>query len=72
MNRQQHLVWAKERAIEIVNAGDLDEALTSMYSDFGKYPETVGHLGIQLGFMQQISGLLNTSCKVIKFINGFN
>jgi hypothetical protein len=38
-DRAEHLKWCKERALEYVEAGDLDQAVTSMGSDLGKHPE---------------------------------
>lgn len=37
--RAEHLAWCKERALEYVEAGDLDQAVTSMGSDLDKHPE---------------------------------
>jgi len=62
----------QKRSLEYVEIGDFPQALTSMYSDLGKHPETQGHAGIQLGFMHQMAGLLNTKETVGKFIQGFN
>ena len=39
MTREEHLKWCKERALEYVEAGDLDQAVNSMGSDLGKHPE---------------------------------
>lgn len=39
MNREEHLAWAKQRAIEYVDAGDLRNAVVSMGSDLRKYPD---------------------------------
>ena len=43
-----------------------------MASDLEKHPETSGHIGIQLGMMQLMSGFLNTPEKMRHYINGFN
>ena len=72
MERPEHLQWCKDRALEYVGTGDLDQALASMYSDLNKHEDTKGHPGIQLGFMQQMGGFLNTNDTVRKFIEGFN
>ncbi len=72
MNRQEHLVWAKQRALEYVKVGDVNNAWASMKSDLGKHPETEGHMGIQLGMMQLMSGHLSTPEAMRKFIEGFN
>ena len=37
--RAEHLAWCKERALEYLDAGDLENAVTSMGSDLGKHPE---------------------------------
>jgi len=72
MNRVEHMAWAKQRALEYVDAGDVNNALASMASDLGKHPETEGHAGIQLGMMQLMSGYLKTPEAMRKFIEGFN
>lgn len=72
MNREEHLQWAKNRALEYVKAGDLNNAWASMASDLGKHPELENHAGINLGMMMFMSGHLNTSQEMEKFINGFN
>lgn len=40
MTRDEHLAWAKQRALEYVDAGDLVNAVASMGSDLDKHPET--------------------------------
>lgn len=72
MTRSEHLQWCKDRALEYVDAGDLQQAFASMGSDLNKHPETAGHIGIQLGVGLMMIGDLNTSDKMRKFINGFN
>lgn len=39
MTRDEHLAWAKTRALEYFEAGDLAQAYTSMASDLSKHPE---------------------------------
>lgn len=39
MSRAEHLAWAKQRALEYVDAGDLKNAVASMGSDLGKHPD---------------------------------
>jgi Tfp pilus assembly protein PilF len=39
-DRAEHLAWAKQRALEYLDAGDIANAVTSMGSDLGKHPET--------------------------------
>ncbi len=42
MTRAEHLAWCKKRALEYVDAGELNNAITSMLSDMEKHPETKG------------------------------
>ena len=72
MDRQEHLAWCKERALEYVKLGKLDQALTSLYSDLGKHEGTAGHPGIGFVMMKQSAGFLTGSLEVKKFIEGFN
>jgi hypothetical protein len=58
--------------MEYVNRGDNVNALSSMASDLGKHAETAGHIGIQLGMMQMITGQLSTKEQMTNFIEGFN
>ena len=39
MTRAEHLAWAKQRALEYVDRGELAQAVTSMLSDLSKRPE---------------------------------
>lgn len=39
MTRDEHLAWAKKRALEYLDAGDVVQAVTSMGSDLDKHPE---------------------------------
>ena len=43
MTREEHLAWAKQRALEYVNAGDLINAVASMGSDMSKHESTAIH-----------------------------
>lgn len=72
MTRQEHLNWAKQRAIEYVDMGNPQDAYASLVSDLGKHPETENHAGIQLGMMQMVGGFLETPDAMRKFIEGFN
>lgn len=72
MDRDEHVAWCKKRALEYVNAGELDNAFASMGSDLNKHPETEGHPGIQLGMGLLMIGDLKTAETMRKFIEGFN
>jgi hypothetical protein len=73
MDRAEHLQWCKDRAIEILDTGDVNQAFTSMCSDVMKHPETEHHERTnQLGMMQLMMGLLSTPDKMRAWILGYN
>ncbi len=72
MNREEHLNWCKQRALEYLETGDTENALASMFSDLKKHPETQAHPAIELGIMLMFIQQLNTTEEVRKFIEGFN
>jgi hypothetical protein len=72
MNRTEHLNWAKQRALEHVEHGELFDAIASMASDLRKHPELANHVGLDLMIRLQLSGHLNTPERVRKIIEGFN
>ena len=69
---EEHVAWCKQRALEYVEKGDLNEAFASMASDLGKHPGTVNHAGIQLGLLLLVGGHLGSASEMQKFIEGFN
>lgn len=71
ITRQEHLEWAKGRALEYVEAGDLTNAFASIASDLNKHPETEKHVGVELGMMLLIAGQLGTPEEMREFIEGF-
>lgn len=72
MTRQEHLEWYKTRALEYVDKGNCQEAITSMISDLGRHDEIHGHAGIQLGMELIMMGQLSSPEEARKFIEGFN
>jgi hypothetical protein len=70
--RAEHLAWAKERALEYVDAGDINQAFTSLASDLSKHPDTQGHAAIELGFMEIFAGTISTPSQMRDFIEGCN
>lgn len=70
--RSEHLAQCKKTAKEYLEQGNVTQALTSMFSDLGKHPETANHIGIQLGMMQMMGGHLSTIDAAEHFIDGFN
>ncbi len=70
--RAEHLAWCKQRAREYCDRGDAMNALTSMFSDLEKHPETTGHKGSEIGLMLMINGGLREPSEARRFIDGFN
>jgi len=73
MTRAEHLAWAKARALELVDAGELEQAVASMISDLGKHEGTVMHgapasVVIALGIAEVDRG----AAAVRHWIEGFN
>ena len=72
MTRAEHLARCKQRALECIDAGDVQGAFASMVSDLNKHPDTAEHIGIQLGILQMMGGMLSSSQEMRRFIEGFN
>lgn len=70
--RIEHLAWAKARALEYVELGELRHALNSLISDLRKHPETESHIAIELGYKLWIIGDLQTAEQMREFINQSN
>lgn len=72
--RAKHLQWCKDRAIEILESGDLNEAFMSMASDLSGEPETADACRIlqSLGLPLLVGGHLDTPQRMREFILGFN
>ena len=70
--RANHVAWAKERALEFVDQGNLIDAMNSITSDLRKHPQTAGHAATELMTRLMFSGHLNTPAKMRNFIEGIN
>jgi hypothetical protein len=57
MTREEHLEWAKSRALAYLP--DWAQAMASFVSDLGKHKDTAGHAVIELMGMHALAGLLN-------------
>lgn len=69
--RAEHLQFCKDRAMEYVNAGDYQNAVTSMMSDLGKHPET--EKSVQTAMMLAPLVMMNPSrSEAERFVLGFN
>lgn len=76
MNRKDHLEWAKKRALQEVDRGNLTEAFASMSADLLKHEETAKLLSEGLGMkilsVGQHIAMLGTADDMRKWIDGFN
>lgn len=72
MNREQHLQWAKDRALEYVRRGELTNAYSSLRSDLSKHEELANHPGIGLGDRLFVGGHLRSEGQMRHWIEGFN
>lgn len=72
MTREQHLEWAKQRALEYADRGELVNAFASLGSDLNKHDGTRNHAGIKIGMELMMIGDLDTPYAMRKFILGFN
>jgi len=70
--REEHLAWCKQRALEYIDRGDIQNGITSMMSDMNKHEETRAPALDQLALMMLMSGNLNSVHEARKFINGYN
>lgn len=70
MTRAEHLAWAKQRALEYLDHGDLPNAVASMTSDLGKHPDLQLSMVLNtLGLMYAVNG---DAAGVRSWIEGFN
>ena len=72
MTRQEHLEWAKQRALDELTISNSAKAYTSFISDMVKHPELKDHSAIALGMLQLTAGFLDEPSKMKSFIEGFN
>jgi hypothetical protein len=72
MTRAEHLAWAKQRALEILDTGDIAQAWASMVSDLHKHSELSSHIGLEMGNMMLVGGHFRTPKDVRDHIEGFN
>jgi hypothetical protein len=74
VTRDEHLAWCKQRALEYVKLGQLQEAFASMGSDLAKHEGTKGSVKIHadLGMPLLMSGNLSRPEQMRDWIEGFN
>lgn len=71
MTRAEHLAWAKRRALEYVERGELMHAVSSMMSDLAKHPE-LGSPGADMACLAGILQIGRGREAVRRWIEGFN
>ena len=71
MTRIEHVEWCKVRAREYLDAGNAQEAVASMASDYGKHPE---HANSQqmVASLSMIALTDGTIGAARRFVEGFN
>ncbi|BAY22361.1 hypothetical protein NIES2100_21240 [Calothrix sp. NIES-2100] len=68
-SREQHLQWAKQRALQVLEYyGSPSQALISLSNDLMKHSELRTHAAIELGTQLFIVGKLGTVAAMRKFI----
>jgi hypothetical protein len=70
-SRTEHLDWCKQRALELLENGDLADAIASMANDLEKHPETkLSNPFLTLLAMQHV---VNADREAVRrWITGFN
>jgi hypothetical protein len=69
MTRQEHLDWAKKRALEYCDRGELQRALDSLISDLGEHPETDHFFCSESLIVKWMEGKLDTPKKMRELID---
>jgi len=72
MDRNEHLAWAKERALVYADAGDVENAFASLASDLRKHPELADHSGLTVGALLLVGGHLNDPARMREHIKGYH
>ncbi len=70
MTREEHLAWAKQRALEYLDRHDVVNAVASMISDLGKHDE-LKSLGLAMGPAGMMHALRADEREVRRWIEGF-
>ena len=68
--RHEHIAWAKERALQYADAGDMPGAIGSLQSDLGKHPETRNHDAIMLSMTMAVARKFDRPGALREFIEG--
>ena len=73
MTRAEHMQWAKDRALEYADRGDVGSAMSSLMQDLALHPDTASSTEIIPALMMPLAmnGHLEHG-ELRKFIEGFN
>lgn len=72
MTRDEYLAERKKRALEYMDAGDVEHAFTEMTNNLSHHPELKNHPGITIGIgMLLVPGWISDREKVRRWITGF-
>jgi len=69
--RAEHLAWCKQRALELVDRGDLAQAVSSMIGDMLNHPDTAKTVDPMLSFIGMERVMVGDSRGVRKWIEDF-
>ncbi len=71
MTRDEHLQWAKERALDYVRRGQFADAFCSLASDLDKHPDLANHPFMLVGAQLLLAGFLDSQTKMTEWIEGW-
>lgn len=71
MTREEHIDWCKGRARKYLDAGNAQDAIMSMASDYGKHPETEA-ASKMTAFLSMAALTKGTVEAARRFVEGFN
>ena len=72
MTNREILNDALNDAEPYLQQGDTAQAFAAFTQWLRRYPQTENHSGVKLGFMQMMSGYLDTPEKMRTYLKGFN
>jgi hypothetical protein len=72
LTREEHLAWAKARALAYCDAGHLHGAFTSLASDLNNHPETADHRAMAHLMTLALMGRITTAEDMRRYIAGMN
>ena len=70
VTRAEYLFGVKDRANVYIDADEPQQAWQSVVSDLRKRPSIVNHAALMLGMMLAVSGHMETTQQVRKFVDG--